>query len=509
MKEILYEELIDSTKLALWLRLGLNALFRGHKGVGKTSSIFSACEAAGETLLYIPGSTCDPYTDFVGLPRVVIKNGKEKLVYVTRDDLDSATVIFIDEYNRAPKKVRNGTMELIQFHTINGKLLPNLKCVWAAINPYDENSTYDVEELDPAQEDRFHVTMDIPYRCSTAYFVEKHGEQKALAAIKWWEDMPEDLRFLCSPRKLDWALEYIDKGIDVRDMIPHQCNVSKLLEQIEAVDLATRMRKIFNKQDIPKAKALMKNDNLINDVVEVLIKNDDMSLMFFPLAPGEVISNVLFKEEEMRDHVIRHSDDVDRYKDFLDSIWANPKENKELSDQLRKSFVKYKKYNWDSREYQLAFGEVNLNCSRYSNDKIKDKTFMEHMLEIRRESFDYTWGENKKARQIAWNKFVELVPEEMTLEESNECLALLNGMATESRRDGTAYCLYEYLLPITNNALITQYKEYKHKDELIPNQFEALKMDTNVFEKVSPESWKNHFLCKPKANNIDLDAETL
>ena len=509
MNETLHEELIDSIKLQLWLKLGLNALFRGHKGVGKTASIFEACAKAGETLLYIPGSTCDPYTDFVGLPRVIIKNGKEKLVFVTRDDLESATVIFIDEYNRAPKKVRNGTMELIQFHTINGKLLPNLKCVWAAINRFDENSTYDVEELDPAQEDRFHVVMDIPYRCSPAHFVQKHGEHKALAAIKWWEDMPEELRFLCSPRKLDWALEYLDKGVDIRDMIPHQCNVSKLLEQIEAVDLAAKIRKIYNNNDIPKAKALMNNDNLINDVVEVLVKNDDISLMFLPLAPGEVMSNILFKEENIREHVIRHYENNKRYKSFLDSIWANPKENQELASQLRKSFVKHHKYSWDSKEYQSAFGVVNLQCSRYAQETTENISFMEHMAKICGESNSYIWGDNKKARQSAWNKFINFVPKEMTLEESNECLKLLNGISTEKGRDGTAYCLYEYFLPIVNNALITQYKQYQHKSDLISPALEALKLDTMVFEKVAQEAWKNHFLFEPSKEHIDPDGETL
>ena len=101
--------------------------------------------------------------------------------------------LFFDEFNRSPKKVRNAVMELIQFKSINGMKFPNLKIVWAAINPDDEEETYDVEKLDPAQEDRFHITVAVPYRPNVDWFRKNYNPRLADAAIQWWDELkPED-----------------------------------------------------------------------------------------------------------------------------------------------------------------------------------------------------------------------------------------------------------------------------------------------------------------------------
>ena len=64
-----------------------------------------------------------------------------------------------DELNRAHLRVLNAVLEIIQFKSINGELLPNLKMVWAAINPPE--SDYQVEDLDPALVGRFHMYVKI------------------------------------------------------------------------------------------------------------------------------------------------------------------------------------------------------------------------------------------------------------------------------------------------------------------------------------------------------------
>ncbi len=66
------------------------------------------------------------------------------------------------------------------------KRFNNLKIIWAAINPEDdEDEVYDVEKLDPAQIDRFHVRVDIPYAVSTKYFKDKY-DGAGIAAVDWW-----------------------------------------------------------------------------------------------------------------------------------------------------------------------------------------------------------------------------------------------------------------------------------------------------------------------------------
>lgn len=126
----------------------MNILLKGAHGVGKTAMVKAAFDAAGLKWKYYSAATMDPWVDFIGVPKEKVdEHGNAYLDLVRPRDLaaDDVEAIFFDELNRAPKKVRNAVMELIQFKSINGKKFNNLKIVWAAINPDDEDGTYDVE----------------------------------------------------------------------------------------------------------------------------------------------------------------------------------------------------------------------------------------------------------------------------------------------------------------------------------------------------------------------------
>jgi hypothetical protein len=91
-------------------------------------------------------------------------------------------------------------MELIQFKSINGRKFPNLKVVWAAINPSDDDEEYDVEELDGAQIDRFQVRIKVPFFPDIEYFENKFGKDWSKSAHEWWNGMPDKAKKLVSPR---------------------------------------------------------------------------------------------------------------------------------------------------------------------------------------------------------------------------------------------------------------------------------------------------------------------
>lgn len=86
----------------------------------------------------------------------------KRLATTEFDELDTVegSVLFLDEYNRAPKEVRGSLLTLIQDHTVRddrvqgkARLLKNFLFTIAAVNP--SNNNYNTDELDDAEISRF------------------------------------------------------------------------------------------------------------------------------------------------------------------------------------------------------------------------------------------------------------------------------------------------------------------------------------------------------------------
>lgn len=192
----------------------------------------------------------DPWIDFIGVPKTVHKNGQDVLELVKPQEFanDEIEAIFFDEFNRAPSKVINAVMELIQFKSINGKRFNNLKVVWAAINPYDEEGTYSVEQIDAATKDRFHIQIQIPLELDTTYLIKTHGEL-ARPFIKWWNELPKDLKIQVSPRRLDYAIQVHRAEGDLRDVLIGTSNVKKLEDYIKEMNKGLELSVLMKKSD--------------------------------------------------------------------------------------------------------------------------------------------------------------------------------------------------------------------------------------------------------------------
>lgn len=190
-----------------YLDHNFNVLLVALHGVGKTVSIIELCKQRGLKFKYYSCSTLDPFTDLVGVPtprdycpecKLYFKDEAkcpecqsrtvESLKMVRPREVDEAEVIFFDEFNRADPKTQNALFEIMQFKSINGEPLPNLKACWAAINPPDDEQNYQVEALDKALLDRFDIYIDITPKPSVAY-MSKHMPQPIAAALKvFWDE---------------------------------------------------------------------------------------------------------------------------------------------------------------------------------------------------------------------------------------------------------------------------------------------------------------------------------
>lgn len=225
---------INEKDLHSFLGLGLNVLIQGPHGVGKTEVVKKVWTAAGLQWKYLSASTMDPFLDFIGVPRASEKDtsGNQYLEMIMPKDFaeDTVEAIFFDEFNRAPDKVINAVMELIQFKSINGRKFNNLKTVWAAINPYTEDETYAVSQLDPAVRDRFHIHIEVKKDfISLPYFLKQHGDI-ATIFIQWWKEHENYNRI--SPRRLDYAITNYKNGVDLAYILPIESNISDLEERL-------------------------------------------------------------------------------------------------------------------------------------------------------------------------------------------------------------------------------------------------------------------------------------
>lgn len=194
---------------------GLNILLQGKHGTGKTTVLTQAADELGLKVAYYSASTMDPWADFVGVPvpeELGDGSGRKTLTNVRPHRIDEAEVAIFDELNRADPKVLNAVLELVQFRTINGERLPNLKCVVAAQNPPEEG--YNVDTLDEALVDRFDIMINVEPDITVAYLAGVIGDRRiATHFINWWKQrsaMSEKASYI-SPRRLEkMARLYID-----------------------------------------------------------------------------------------------------------------------------------------------------------------------------------------------------------------------------------------------------------------------------------------------------------
>ena len=137
----------------------INVLFTGPAGTGKTKRIQAWAKKNNINLVKTIAGTMDE-ADLGGLPAANLADGVAIKLSTTQFDslqTEPNSVLFLDEWNRAPRAVRATLLNLIQDHEIpdyrqkNGmRFLPNFLFTIAAVNPSDDLG-YNTDSLDDAE----------------------------------------------------------------------------------------------------------------------------------------------------------------------------------------------------------------------------------------------------------------------------------------------------------------------------------------------------------------------
>ena len=137
----------------------INVLFTGPAGTGKTARIKAWAKKNNINLVKTIAGTMDE-ADLGGVPVANVADGVAIKLSTTQFDslqTEPNSVLFLDEWNRAPRAVRATLLNLIQDHEIpdyrqkNGmRFLPNFLFTVAAVNPSDDLG-YNTDSLDDAE----------------------------------------------------------------------------------------------------------------------------------------------------------------------------------------------------------------------------------------------------------------------------------------------------------------------------------------------------------------------
>lgn len=293
---------MNDRDLDVWIENNFNVLFRGKHGVGKTATVIGAFERHNLNWKYFSAATMDPWVDFIGIPKEKVEaDGTSHIALVQPKGLQEVEALFLDELNRAPKKVRNAVMELIQFRSINGIQFPNLKMIWAAVNPDDDedaDTRYDVEALDPAQKDRFHIIVDIPYKPSLAFFSSKYGSAGE-GAVEWWNALTPAAKDEVSPRRLEYALKVHAAGGSLRHVLVDNdtINISKLMEMMSVGSIKKKLRELAS-ADAATRKDAFADPNFITNAADLIFGNKGYVQAFAEFVPKDILSSVLEKGDK-------------------------------------------------------------------------------------------------------------------------------------------------------------------------------------------------------------------
>ena len=308
-------------EMDFWVKSGLNVLFVGKHGVGKNSMVEACFKKNNLRYKYFSAATMDPFVDFIGVPKEQVDEKGPYLDLVKPKDFrdDEVDAIFFDELNRSHPKVRNAVMELIQFKSINGKKYPNLKIIWAAINPKaenDEDSNYDVEQLDEAQEDRFPIKIELPYKPNANYFESMYGKEKANAAIDWWNKIPTAMQNLISPRRLQYALDHAIRGGKLSHILPPYAGISELEDVISNGTPESQLIEVIKgtKEEIANWMKVPNNFNKVKDII-----CNKKYIAAFDCVEPEDIANAMMNNSNVFDYAMSKYDTDNKFKEVIES----------------------------------------------------------------------------------------------------------------------------------------------------------------------------------------------
>ena len=137
-------------------KAGLPVILRGRHGVGKSQVVY---QIAKNMELPVVERRASQMTegDLVGLPSVDGDRTSFNPPDWFKQACEEPVVLFLDEVDRAVLEVRQGIFELTDSRKLNGHHLHPETVVFAAVNGGEHGEQYQVNEMDPAELDRYSV----------------------------------------------------------------------------------------------------------------------------------------------------------------------------------------------------------------------------------------------------------------------------------------------------------------------------------------------------------------
>ncbi len=429
--------IVDVKKLVFFGDRNYNVLLKGRHGVGKTALVYEAFTKMGLKFRIYSAATMDPWVDFIGVPREQKNGDGEPYLDLLRPkdfQNDEVEAIFMDEYNRAPKKIRNAVMELVQFKSINGRKFNNLRFVWAAINPDDDDELeYDVETIDPAQLDRFQIHLELPYRPNRQWFEKKFGADPAKIIINWWGALSPEVQKLVSPRRLEYTLDIWQKGGHLEDVLPTQSNIAKLRESLRDTPIITKLNNMYNSYrqkskpiDEIKAEArkFLADDNNFDSSIQEIAKKPMLISFFTPLMPDERISSVIQSEDRFLRYWRRNLSTADpKIIEIMQQI-IDSGSNKPVVRELERSLKSVRLEKIGKWSANPTINADHAEC--YS--AMKDNPRFEQVLAVAKSS---PMGDTH-ARNALFSKILESIPTNLNKNGAVGCLEVINELIKRS-----------------------------------------------------------------------------
>ncbi len=134
----------------------LPVLLRGRHGIGKSQVVYQLAASMGLPVIERRASQMTE-GDLVGLPSIDGNRTSFNPPDWFKEACEEPSVLFLDEVDRATLEVRQGIFELTDSRKLNGHYLHEDTIVFAAINGGEHGEQYQVNEMDPAELDRWSV----------------------------------------------------------------------------------------------------------------------------------------------------------------------------------------------------------------------------------------------------------------------------------------------------------------------------------------------------------------
>jgi MoxR-like ATPase len=134
----------------------LPVLLRGRHGIGKSQVVYQLAGVLGLPVIERRASQMTE-GDLVGLPSIEGNRTTFNPPDWFKMACEEPAVLFLDEVDRATLEVRQGIFELTDSRKLNGHNLHPDTLIFAAINGGEHGESYQVNEMDPAELDRWSV----------------------------------------------------------------------------------------------------------------------------------------------------------------------------------------------------------------------------------------------------------------------------------------------------------------------------------------------------------------